>query len=503
MSYLKQFSKMVLPALLFVYLSSLTWIDLQNQSILIIFLAALIICYGLTKFIMGRTASAKNEQYKILLEYLSSRLAAGHTLEVTLLEASNRLQEELGRRSLLAKCLKQLNQGMKAQLDLDRCLLNLKNQFKCKAGDAFFDVLPYLNHYGGRLDVFVKQTHRTLNAEIQMQKEIQSEQNAQNSEAVILIFLPFIFSFVLIKNSSSYASSLSEVKWSRPLLAIIFLIAHLAICWTLIIFAQNPASFKEKDVFINLSGKKPKSKFITFTAQFILTYAPTKLGYNLAETVRILSQNKPHAWLIYLKRKIIITFTITLIACVFCLLNIISWSILLIVPLFFWFIQDLDLIRRENKLKQQIRIEYPTFLNSMVVLLRSGISLDRSLRLMIDSYQNSRNSQLKSDLAQIKHALSVGESASVAVLQITENLPQEEIASVLQLMARYDRDGGQEILDILDLQANASWQLYRNAMRRRLQTKNMALLLPMATDLFIVIIMAMLPAVASMSNLQL
>ncbi|NLM19143.1 MAG: type II secretion system F family protein [Clostridiaceae bacterium] len=503
MSHLKQFAKMILPALLFVYLSSLTWIDLQNQSILILFLATLIICYGLTKFVTGRKASAKIEQYKILLEYLSSRLAAGHTLEITLMEASNRLQEELGRRSVLAKCLKQLNQGMKAQLDLERCLFNLKKQFKCKTGDAFFDVLPYLNHYGGRLDIFVKQTHRTLNAEIQMQKDIQSEQNAQNSEAIILMFLPFLFSLILIRNSSSYADSLSEVKWSRPLLAIIFLIAHLAICGTLIIFAQNPANFKEKDVFINLSGKKPKSKIMTFTAQLILSYAPAKFGYNLAETVRILSQNKPHAWLIFLKRKVFLTFSLTLIAGVFCLLKIIPWSILLLTPLFFWFIQDIDLLQRENKLKQQIRIEYPTFLNSMVVLLRSGISLDRSLRLMIDSYQNSINSQLKSDLAQIKHSLSVGESAYIAVLQITDNLPQEEIASVLQLMARYDRDGGQEILDILDLQANASWQLYRNAMRRRLQTKNMALLLPMATDLFIVIIMAMLPAVASMSNLQL
>ncbi|HHU52751.1 MAG TPA: type II secretion system F family protein [Clostridiaceae bacterium] len=503
MPYLKQFLTMLLPASLFVYLSSLTWIDFQNKSILILIPATLIICCGLTKFVLSRTASAKIEQYKILLEYLSSRLAAGHTLETSLLEASGRLKEELGYNSILIKCLKQLNQGMKAQLDLDRCLLNLKNQFNCKTSDAFFDVLPYLNHYGGRLDVFVKQTHRTLNAEIQMQKDIKAEQNAQNSEAIILMFLPFLFSFILIKNSSSYAGSLSEVNWSRPLLAIIFLVSHLAICWTLIILAQNPANFKKKDIFIELTGNKSKSKIVTFTAQFILTYAPAKLGYRLAETVRILSQNKPHAWQTYIKRKLLLTFVFTLIACVFGWLRMISWSALLIIPLFIWFIQDFDLLQRENNLKQQIRLEYPNFLNSMVILLRSGISLDRSLRLMINSYKHNVNSQLKSDLAQVKHALSVGESAAVAVLQVTENLPQEEIASVLQLMVRYDRDGGQEILDILDLQANASWQLYRNAMRRRLQTKNMGLLLPMATDLFIVIVMAMLPAIASMSNLQL
>lgn len=191
-----------------------------------------------------------------------------------------------------------------------------------------------------------------------------------------------------------------------------------------------------------------------------------------------------------------------LISGILCILEIIAWSLLSVILLFTWFMPDLDLIQRENKLKQQIRIEYPNFLNSMVILLRSGISLDRSLRLMIESYRHNINSQLKSDLDNIKQMLSLGETASFALLQITDNLPQEEIASVLQLMARYDRDGGQEILDILDLQANASWQLYRNAMRRRLQTQNMGLLFPMAIDLFIVIIMAMLPAIASLSSMQ-
>ncbi len=159
-------------------------------------------------------------------------------------------------------------------------------------------------------------------------------------------------------------------------------------------------------------------------------------------------------------------------------------------------------MQRENKLKQQIRLEYPNFLNSMVVLLKSGLSLERSLRLMIDSYQNNLHSHLKNDLAKIKHSLSVGESASFVLLQIAEDLPQEEIASLLQLMSRYDRDGGQEILNILDLQANSSWQLYRNAMRRRLQNKNMGLMFPMTIDLFIVIAMAMLPAIASLGNIQ-
>ncbi|MDI9490476.1 MAG: type II secretion system F family protein [Saccharofermentanales bacterium] len=502
MSKLKHFIKHLIPTLFFVYLTSLTWINLENLEIIILGISTIIIGFGLSKFMSGRTASVKIEQYKILLEYLSSRLSAGHTLESSLLEASERLADELGRKSTLAKCLKQLNQGMQAQLNLERCLRILKEQFNCKTSESFFDVLPYLNHYGGRLDIYVKQTHRTLNAEIQMQKDISAEQNAQNSEAIVLMFLPFLFSLVLIKNSSSYAGSLADVSWSKPLLAIIFVVSQVAIAWTLIVLAQNPENFKEKDVFLKLKGQKPKSKIISACAQFTLIHTPSFFGYRLANTLRILSHDKPNAWLLYIKRKIILIIIVGLISGILCILEIIAWSLLSVILLFTWFMPDLDLIQRENKLKQQIRIEYPNFLNSMVILLRSGISLDRSLRLMIESYRHNINSQLKSDLDNIKQMLSLGETASFALLQITDNLPQEEIASVLQLMARYDRDGGQEILDILDLQANASWQLYRNAMRRRLQTQNMGLLFPMAIDLFIVIIMAMLPAIASLSSMQ-
>ena len=117
--------------------------------------------------------------------------------------------------------------------------------------------------------------------------------------------------------------------------------------------------------------------------------------------------------------------------------------------------------------------------------------------------RTKNKSQLKTDLLKIKHSLSVGDSAAFAITNAAENLPQEEIASILQLMARYDRDGGRELLDILEIQANASWQLYRNAMRKRLQMKNMALFIPMTVDLFVVIIMAMLPAVANLGNISL
>ncbi len=503
MSYLKNFLIYLVPSSLFVYVSYLTWMDLQDWALPIIGISSLLICLAISRFMQGKQNSAKVEQYRILLEYLSSRLAAGHTLEKALLEAFSRLKNELGYKSALGKSLRKLEQSMLAQLDLDRCLKMLKDNFACQSSDAFFDVLPYLNHYGGRLDIFVKQTHRTLNAEIQMQKEIAAEQSAQKGEAIILIFLPFLFSFLLIKQSGSYSASLNQVLWGKLIFAIIFLLSHLAICWTLWIMAQNPQKISTKDIFIRFSEKKKPGRIATLFSQFLLTHLPVKLGYNLSESIRILSRNQPECWQFYNKKKLLLCLFSLLASGLFALAGIINPALVPILLAFIWFIQDLDIIQRKNRLSQQVMIEYPNFLNSMVILLRSGLSLDRSLRLMISSYQANGQSQLTQDLQAIKHGLSVGDSAAFALQEITGNLPQNEISTILQLMARYDREGGKEILEILDVQANTSWQLYRNAMRRRLQSKNMVLLCPMGIDLFLVIVMAMLPAVASLGNINL
>ena len=55
---------------------------------------------------LGKQNSQKIEQYRILLEYLSSRLSAGYTLEACLTDAYSHLRNELGYKSALSKSLK-------------------------------------------------------------------------------------------------------------------------------------------------------------------------------------------------------------------------------------------------------------------------------------------------------------------------------------------------------------------------------------------------------------
>jgi hypothetical protein len=70
------------------------------------------------------------------------------------------------------------------------------------------------------------------------------------------------------------------------------------------------------------------------------------------------------------------------------------------------------------------------------------------------------------------------------------------------LMARYEREGGREILELIRMQADRGRQLYRDAMRGRAEQRSLMFVFPMAIDLIVVMATVILPAVTQMGFLS-
>ena len=88
----------------------------------------------------------------------------------------------------------------------------------------------------------------------------------------------------------------------------------------------------------------------------------------------------------------------------------------------------------------------------------------------------------------------------MAVQHLAERCPLPEIQAALHLMARYEREGGREILDLIHMQAERGRQLYRDAIRGRAEQRSLLLTLPMAIDLMVVMATVVLPAILSMRS---
>jgi hypothetical protein len=76
-----------------------------------------------------------------------------------------------------------------------------------------------------------------------------------------------------------------------------------------------------------------------------------------------------------------------------------------------------------------------------------------------------------------------------------------EVQAALRLMARYEREGGREILELIRMQADRGRQLYRDAMRGRAEQRSLMFVFPMAIDLIVVMATVILPAMTQMGFL--
>jgi hypothetical protein len=97
--------------------------------------------------------------------------------------------------------------------------------------------------------------------------------------------------------------------------------------------------------------------------------------------------------------------------------------------------------------------------------------------------------------------IQIGVPVSLALEKIAAGCSVPEVQSALLLMVRYDRDGGPENLELLQMQTTACWAMYRNALRKQLERQSLKLLLPMTLDLASVMLTAILPAIQSLQSI--
>ena len=108
---------------------------------------------------------------------------------------------------------------------------------------------------------------------------------------------------------------------------------------------------------------------------------------------------------------------------------------------------------------------------------------------------------LQRDIRQAVQLLDKGYSGYDAAHFLAERCPIPEIQSALLLMARYSQQGGTELLELLHLQTQQIWQLFRHTQRGMMEHRMMRLIIPMALDLFVIIATIALPFISDFGSM--
>lgn len=498
----------LLLAILPARLGSMAFLDAAPEGWVAAIPGALFLGTGLFIYFRRREEQMLLIQYQHLLGYLNTRLSAGIPLETALTSAVNPVTEQIGHRNAIARALTRLTKNLQAQMALRPALATFIRDVNLPNCQRDFTILSLISNLGGRIDVYVKQTHRDLTAQINAEIEVTHERRGNTGEAVILSLIPFAMAQFVKNVSSTYSGDLASEMTLFPM-TILYLVAMVAIFLLLTALAPKKATMK-KPPQEKSKQRKPlpdtMSPMARVFSKIYLDILPGQLGLSLASAICLPTDDHDNTWAQYMNQKsrdfAIGTALAILTACTFQCHPLIILLVALAIPI----LRDLSVASVTGKRREGYRFYYPSVINTLYILLESGLTLDRTLRIVaqvaLPCTRARQENPVANDLKQAALRLDTGFDGAMAVQHLADRCPLPEIQAALHLMARYEREGGREILDLIHMQAERGRQLYRDAIRGRAEQRSLLLTLPMALDLMVVMATVVLPAILSMRTLR-
>lgn len=444
-----------------------------------------------------QAASQIQEHYLGLLAFLSSRLAVGETLDKACL---NYVQEQArvhGPRMdpAYGAGLHRMAQQISLRGNLTAALQALLVEFPDPQVHPVLLALPKLSEMGGRLDRFVRDCHHSLLTFRSLEQEVRAEQGQKWAEAWILNLMPFALAMgsVLMVAPADRMSLISDPR-SQLVYALVFLSA----CGSLILtsrFSRNPR-LTPAGQKLGQSATKSRGSGWPSGQWLALAYQKPPLRGFTRPVIVALAQF-PGSEKSYFQMKLLLIGLAGLLALIWILAGIVPLLVLLAAPLASSLLQDLNLLQKKRRVVNQYRLIYPFFLTWLVNGLLSGFSVTRVLREAGSLWRSDDPGHVLSQDLDLFHRQAEGGRPTYWITeQLALHSPVPEIQSFWLSLARYEREGNPELLNLLVLMAENSRQLLRIGKRQELEEKSLYLLIPMLLDLLAVLVLAAWPSLS-------
>lgn len=463
----------------------------------------LLLTPSLLRFLRSRRESREAGDFSELLDYLSARMSAGIPLIRCLLEAPQAVSDKIREKSRMREALLALSTALAGGLGLSEAFARFDLYFCHPLAQSFSRVLPRLEALGGKPVQYLRLQRDSLHRLLRMEEEVKAEASSSSAEAFAMSAMPFILSIMS-------ASGLYSFGTSQTVLAsgIFYLAALLNL--SLVLHLSSPLKHKDKLPKLPLLRDKAwlLKKDSSLPARLGRLY-PGDCERRLRHSLEHLLGHDKNLWLRYCEAKICLAVLSLALALLFLPAGLWGLSLIsLFLPNLFL---DLKVLEADAELRRQAASEYPLFLNFLSVLLLSGLSLQRALDLAFLAFAETNTqkiqtgkagkdppgSLLQRDLKNLERQLSGGGGTAESLDRLAALQADDEIARLLHLFSRYEREGGREQLETIQLQAGESLELYRRAERAREGRKTLLYLLPMGLDLLLVMAISLLPALSS------
>lgn len=433
-------------------------------------------------------------QLLVLLQVLTTSVSSGYSIEKSLLLIRPVIERTFGRRSMLLKPLINLENNLKLHVSLEESLNTFAKQIAFPETVPVFHALAISGEIGNNSLSILRSSCQMLSELNAVQGEIAASNAGKNAEAAILCAMPFGVTFALNYMSREYLDMARNTRTGSFLLALAFGVCTIA-CAMLLKFMSHEHGRKayKSELAVNLTSGKA---YCTPLTKLVKKIFPASFITARHELFNELSVNPDYTYEQYLKKQLL-TGTVFLA---------LSASILITLgknPLFALFLTAALLllggfeIRSDVERKREdLMSDIPLFLCLISTLLESGMQLPKAISICAKAFDE--NKSLSLEIKNLRAMILSGIPASDAIEKFSLRIQIPEAQAALLLVARYGRLGTSEVLNMLNLQSQACWNLCRNASRKRQEREALGMIIPMTLDFISVLMVAMTPAIISL-----
>ena len=460
-------------------------------------LLASILFHSVIRVLYGKRSGYLRSQSKVLFQSLCTGVSGGYSLESAFLAARPSVESVFGKKSILGHSLREMEKERSAQVPFSDSLSRVCLRMDYMEIYPIMQALAITRVVGNGIISILRNSCQMISELIAVSQEVDANNAGKNAEAAILCIMPYAITFTLTSFTGEYMLQAKETPLGTMILIAAFCLSIVSCGLLLRLVGDN------KQI-----GKKYRAE-----GRFCLSF-PSKITDKLRRLqIRIFSDGYisreyeraaelSHDSAVYLRRKnqrlltgIVIFFPTAALLLFLLALPPVLLLLAPFLPYLYIHLKEKEMVRiRRESLMEDI----PLFLAILTTLLQSGVLLTKSIQICSEAF--SKKSVLGKELTWMKQQIASGISSAQAIEEFSERTPIPEAQAALLLAARYERRGGLEVIQLLTLQANACWNLCRNASRKRKERDAVQMILPMMLDLISVLLVVMTPAILSLQT---
>lgn len=432
-------------------------------------------------------------QLLVLLQVLCTSVSSGYSISKSLMLVRPVIEHTFGRKSSLIKPLTAIENNLKMHMDLEEALNIFADSIDFPEIAPVFNSLAISGKIGNNTLSILRSSCEMLSELNAVQNDINAQNAGKNAEAIMLCLMPFGITMALNQMGGGYLSQAKSTRVGAIILAIAF---GMCVISSSLLFKYMSNS--DNGSFNGTKSKKNKDDKNTtlIIVPLIRKILPTNFLTSRHELFNELYLNPESAYENYLRSQIILFTSTTVISAITLAIihKPVLWSLVvgICISLFrFYDVKKLTIQKREELMK-----DIPLFMCLTCTLLEAGLQLPKAITICSKAFR--KNPSLAYEISGLRAMLISGVSAPDAIEKLSLRIQIPEAQSALLLIARYGRLGTPEVLNLLTLQANACWNLCRNAARKKQEREALSLLLPMTLDFICVLLVATAPAIISL-----